>query len=123
MTSDDVRRYRVHLDKMSLKPATVTHLLSDLRALLNRAEDSPRSRSWRRCPSRTASRCACCLVQVYAGPRRVALRPVTSSAATSWLNTPSRVACVASRSPRNYWPRSRVAWGGWCLGGEQPRRL
>jgi site-specific recombinase XerD len=40
MTSDDVRRYRVHLDKKGLKPATVMHLLSDLRALLNWAEDS-----------------------------------------------------------------------------------
>ena len=40
VTPDDVRRYRVHLDKKSLTPNTVTHLLSDLRALLNWAEDS-----------------------------------------------------------------------------------
>ena len=40
VTPDDVRRYRTHLDKQKLKPNTVKHLLSDLRALLNWAEDS-----------------------------------------------------------------------------------
>jgi integrase len=40
MTPDDVRRYRAHLDKQGLKPNTVKHLLSDLRAMLSWAEDS-----------------------------------------------------------------------------------